>query len=72
MSASSARMASQYGQKRCRALYRQDMTTPDKTPVALAAETKWIKRFRRTLLNRLMRENSPVAWDSLVTATWNK
>jgi hypothetical protein len=29
-------------------------------------ETKWIKRFRRTILNKALRENSPQTWDSLV------
>ena len=28
-------------------------------------ETKWIKRFRRTILNTLLRDNSPKAWDAL-------
>jgi hypothetical protein len=31
-----------------------------------ACETKWLKRFRRTVLNRDMRNNSPATWDRLV------
>jgi hypothetical protein len=31
-----------------------------------ACETKWIKRFRRTLLNRCTRDNCPAVWDALV------
>lgn len=31
-----------------------------------ACETKWIKRFRRTLLNRYMRDNCPAVWDALI------
>ncbi len=27
------------------------------------AETKWIKRFRRTVINKLTRESSTTAWD---------
>jgi hypothetical protein len=30
------------------------------------AETKWIKRFRRTVLNKRLRENSRTTWDRLV------
>ena len=30
------------------------------------AETKWIKRFRRTIINDLQREVSPTTWDWLV------
>ena len=29
-------------------------------------ETKWLKRFRRTILNRRLRENSSGTWDRLV------
>jgi hypothetical protein len=29
------------------------------------AETKWIKRFRRTLINRRLRESGPITWDWL-------
>ena len=34
--------------------------------VSIIAETKWIKRFRRTLLNQKMRSNSASTWDWLV------
>src|SRR5271157_1261868 len=27
------------------------------------AETKWLKRFRRTIINRKLRDNSPTTWD---------
>lgn len=30
-----------------------------------AAETKWIKRFRRTVINTRFRDNCPRAWDRL-------
>jgi GIY-YIG catalytic domain len=30
------------------------------------AETKWIKRFRRTIINRKTRQNSATTWDWLV------
>jgi hypothetical protein len=33
---------------------------------ATVAETKWIKRFRRTVLNVRTRKNSPSTWDRLV------
>jgi hypothetical protein len=29
------------------------------------AETKWIKRFRRTVINKKLRDNCPRAWDQL-------
>jgi hypothetical protein len=32
------------------------------------AETKWLKRFRRTVLNTNTRDNSPTTWDFLVNA----
>jgi hypothetical protein len=32
------------------------------------AETKWIKRFRRTVINALTRESSPTTWDWLRNA----
>jgi predicted GIY-YIG superfamily endonuclease len=31
-----------------------------------ATETKWIKRFRRTVLNKKRRNNDRATWDSLV------
>jgi hypothetical protein len=30
------------------------------------AETKWLKRFRRTVVNTKLRANSPAVWDALV------
>ncbi|MGE5113602.1 MAG: GIY-YIG nuclease family protein [Acidobacteriaceae bacterium] len=36
----------------------------DNYPVT-EAETKWIKRFRRTILNVRTRQNSPSTWDRL-------
>ena len=33
---------------------------------ARVAETKWIKRFRRTVINKYTRENNPKVWDALV------
>jgi hypothetical protein len=33
---------------------------------ATVAETKWIKRFRRTVLNVRTRKNSPSTWDRLI------
>jgi len=33
---------------------------------ATVEETKWIKRFRRTILNARQRQNSPSTWDKLV------
>jgi hypothetical protein len=29
-------------------------------------ETKWLKRFRLTVINQRLRDNSPQAWDALV------
>jgi hypothetical protein len=34
--------------------------------VSTVAETKWIKRFRRTILNARTRENSRTTWDWLL------
>lgn len=34
----------------------------------IRAETKWLKRFRRTLLNADLRENCPKVWDALVNS----
>ena len=31
-----------------------------------ASETKWIKRFRRTVINTKLRDNGPKVWDALV------
>ena len=31
----------------------------------MMAETKWLKRFRRTVINRDLRDNSPIVWDWL-------
>ena len=39
---------------------------PGYTSAAIAAETKWIKRFRRDLVNRRLRNNCAVIWDGLV------
>ena len=33
------------------------------------AETKWIKRFRRTVINKGLRDNSPLVWDYLTNPT---
>ena len=33
---------------------------------ATVEETKWIKRFRRTVLNVRTRKNSPSTWDGLI------
>lgn len=33
---------------------------------ATECETKWLKRFRRTVINSRMRKNSPSTWDHLV------
>jgi hypothetical protein len=33
---------------------------------AIKAETKWLKRFRRTTLNKNQRENEPSTWDALI------
>lgn len=38
----------------------------DADVLARACETKWIKRFRRTVINRYKRESFPVVWDALV------
>jgi len=35
---------------------------------ANACETKWIKRFRRTVINTRLRENDPSTWDALVNS----
>jgi hypothetical protein len=29
------------------------------------SETKWLKRFRRTVINKKLRDNCPAAWDQL-------
>lgn len=29
------------------------------------SETKWLKRFRRTVINKKLRDNCPAAWDEL-------
>ncbi len=34
--------------------------------VANDCETKWIKRFRKTVINKRLRDNSPHTWDTLV------
>ncbi len=39
------------------------------TSLSTFAETKWIKRFRRTLVNKRTRDNAPLIWDSLVNPT---
>lgn len=36
------------------------------------AETKWIKRFRRTVLNKLTRDNCAAAWDQLTNQPPNQ
>lgn len=44
------------------------VTLADRQRVARAsdlAETKWIKRFRRTVINKKLRDNCPAAWDGL-------
>jgi len=33
---------------------------------AIKSETEWLKRFRRTVLNKNQRENEPDTWDRLV------
>jgi predicted GIY-YIG superfamily endonuclease len=38
----------------------------DADVLSRACETKWIKRFRRTIFNRYKRESFPVVWDALV------
>lgn len=38
---------------------------PDITET-IAVETKWLKRFRRTIINKRTRENSRTTWDWLV------
>jgi hypothetical protein len=32
------------------------------------AETKWLKRFRRTVINKRTRANAPFVWDALTNA----
>lgn len=32
----------------------------------VACETKWLKRFRCTVINRALRDNCPAVWDALV------
>lgn len=32
----------------------------------VACETKWLKRFRRTVINKALRDNCPAAWGALV------
>jgi len=33
---------------------------------AHACETKWLKRFRRTVDNKRLRDNGPSVWDALI------
>ncbi len=37
-----------------------------------AAETKWIKRFRRTVLNANLRDNAARIWDRLTNSAENE
>lgn len=38
---------------------------PKHIPASTLAETKWIKRFRRTVINTRTKDNSKPAWDWL-------
>jgi hypothetical protein len=38
----------------------------DFVKLGVSTETKWLKRFRRTVINRRMRDNSRTTWDWLV------
>ncbi len=40
--------------------------TTDFVKLGISTETKWLKRFRRTVINRKMRDNSQTTWDWLV------
>jgi hypothetical protein len=46
-----------YGQRKQRVEY---------TSSATVAETKWIKRFHRDLINRRLRDNCAQVWDALI------
>jgi hypothetical protein len=43
-----------------------DASRHDSNCAGTVSETKWLKRFRRTILNKAQRDNSPSTWDSLV------
>jgi hypothetical protein len=44
----------------------EELSGPDVVRAAYACETKWIKRFRRTVINESTRDTGPAVWDSLV------
>jgi predicted GIY-YIG superfamily endonuclease len=42
------------------------LTGPDVLRDSYASETKWIKRFRRTVINERTRDTGPGTWDRLI------
>ena len=42
------------------------LSGPDVLRASFACETKWIKRFRKTVINERTRDTCPAVWDILV------